>query len=227
MLIASHPVDSPHYIPMPVLGVTGGIACGKTTFTDALSLYFPDATRFNADTEVEQLIARNVEVRTAIVQVLGEDSFLDDGSYNRALVRRRIFLNGDLRAKLNEILHPRVRERWLGLAKQHRSPQDWLFLEIPLLYETGGNVHCDRVITVGCTTEVQMHRLTVLRELPEEQAQQIRATQWSLHEKSNRADHLIWNDGPSPSLKRQAAICAAWLRSHYSRADSVSEPTGS
>ena len=200
---------------MPVLGVTGGIACGKTTFTDALSLYFPDATRFNADTEVEQLIARNVEVRTAIVQVLGEDSFLDDGSYNRALVRRRIFLNGE------------VRERWLGLAKQHRSPQDWLFLEIPLLYETGGNVHCDRVITVGCTTEVQMHRLTVLRELPEEQAQQIRATQWSLHEKSNRADHLIWNDCPSPSLKRQAAICAAWLRSHYSRADSVSEPTGS
>ncbi len=212
---------------MPVLGITGGVACGKTTFTDALSLQFPDATRFNADTEVERLIANEPEVRAAIIQALGEDSFLGDGSYNRALVRKLIFLDNNLRTKLNGILHPRVRECWLALAEQHRSPQDWLFLEIPLLYETGGNVHCDRVITVGCTTEVQMHRLMVLRDLPEAQAQQIIVTQWSLHEKSNRADHLIWNDCPSPSLKRQAAICAAWLRSHYSRVHSSSEPPGS
>ena len=212
---------------MPVLGITGGVACGKTTFTNALSLQFPDATRFNADTEVERLIANEPEVRAAIIQALGEDSFLGDGSYNRALVRKLIFLDNNLRTKLNGILHPRVRECWLALAEQHRSPQDWLFLEIPLLYETGGNVHCDRVITVGCTTEVQMHRLMVLRDLPEAQAQQIIVTQWSLHEKSNRADHLIWNDCPSPSLKRQAAICAAWLRSHYSRVHSSSEPPGS
>jgi len=211
---------------MPVLGITGGVACGKTTFTDTLSLHFPDATRFNADTEVERLIARDPEVRAAIIRALGRDSFLGDGSYNRALVRRLIFLDGDLRTQLNEILHPRVRACWLALAKQHRSPQDWLFLEIPLLYETGGNVHCDRVITVGCTTEVQMHRLTVLRGLPEAQAQQIIVAQWSLHEKSNRADHLIWNDSPCPSLKRQAATCAAWLRSHYARAHAVSGPLG-
>ena len=211
---------------MPVLGITGGVACGKTTFADALSLHFSNATRFSADAEVQRLTASDAEVRAAITHAFGADAFLRDGSYNRELVRKRIFVDASLRAKLNEILHPRVRERWLALAQKHLSPQDWLFLEIPLLYETGGDVHCDRVITVGCTMEVQMHRLTVLRGLPEEQAEQIKVTQWSLQEKSNRADHLIWNDSPCPSLKRQAATCAAWLRSHYARAHAVSGPLG-
>ena len=161
-------------------------------------------------------------MRKFITETFGVEAFNSDGTYNRIRVRELIFANDTLRQRLNAILHPRVRESWTALAKSHRSDHCWLFLEIPLLYETGSEVHCDRVITVGCTRETQMHRLTVLRRLPTELAEQIRATQWNLEEKSNRADHLIWND--CPCLKLQTASCAAWIRSHYAH---VHRPTAS
>jgi len=207
---------------MPVLGITGGVACGKTTFIEELRKHFTTATWFSADTEVERLTFKNTEVRESIAKIFGLDAFKNDGTYNRDHVRGLVFADNTLRQRLNEILHPRVRESWTTLAKSHRAPHCWLFLEIPLLYETGSEVHCDRVITVGCTPETQMHRLTVLRKLPKELAEQIRATQWNLEEKSNRADHLIWND--CPCLKRQTASCAAWLRSHYAH---VHQPAAS
>ena len=207
---------------MPVIGITGGVACGKTTFIEELRKHFATATWFSADTEVEMLTSKDAEVRKFITETFGVEAFNSDGTYNRIRVRELIFANDTLRQRLNAILHPRVRESWTALAKSHRSDHCWLFLEIPLLYETGSEVHCDRVITVGCTRETQMHRLTVLRRLPTELAEQIRATQWNLEEKSNRADHLIWND--CPCLKRQTASCAAWLRSHYAH---VHRPTAS
>ena len=200
---------------MPVLGITGGVACGKTTFAQALATHFPNATCFCADAEVNRLTREDFEVRQAITNLLGREAFSKDGAYERKYVRHRIFEDAKLREQLNEILHPRVRVRWQTLAESHRAPQDWLLLEIPLLFETGGETHCDRVITVGCTAEVQMHRLTVLRGLSIELAEQIRVAQWSIQEKSKRADHLIWNDCPQPRLNHQAHACAAWLKSHY------------
>ncbi|NBV85493.1 MAG: dephospho-CoA kinase [Verrucomicrobia bacterium] len=206
---------------MPVLGITGGVACGKTTFVAELREHFTKATWFCADTEVERLTSEDTEVRESIAKLFGMDAFKGDGTYNREHVRKLIFADSSQRQRLNEILHPKVRENWLRLANSHRAADCWLFLEIPLLYETGSEVHCDRVIAVGCTPETQMQRLTTLRGLPRDLAEQIRATQWNLQEKSNRADHLIWND--CPSLKRQTAACAAWLINHYAR---VRTPSG-
>jgi dephospho-CoA kinase len=204
---------------MPVLGVTGGAACGKTSFVGALLPLLPGARAFSADAAVNQLAENDPLVRSELAALLGDGAFTSEGRYNRPLVRERVFSEPVLRAGVDAIFHPRVRALWTTLAEKARHSNQWLLAEIPLLYETGADVLCDRVATVACSPQVQWHRLTVLRGLTETIASQIRVAQMRLEEKSNRADHLIWNDFPFPCLQRQAGLCAAWLHRSGGRSD--------
>lgn len=201
---------------MPVLGITGGPACGKSSFRELLSSHFPQAVTFSADAEVKRLTELDAGVRSEICALLGEAAYSSDGTYNRDSVRVLVFERPDLRAQLNAILHPRVRNSWSALAERCRSNENWLLAEIPLLYETAGETLCDRVITVACSSETQIQRLTVLRGLSSTLAQQILCAQGDLQQKSNRADHLIWNDCPFNCLVRQSSLCASWLKFHFS-----------
>lgn len=196
---------------MPVLGVTGGPACGKSSFVSVLLPLLPEAVVFSADAAVRDLAEHSPEVREDLIRLLGPETFTVEGHYNRSFVRERVFSDASLRAGLNSIFHPRVRQRWATLAEKARQSRHWLLAEIPLLYETGGETLCDRVATVACSAHVQWQRLTMGRGLSETTASQIRVAQSSLEEKSNRADHLIWNDFPFPCLQRQAGLCAALL----------------
>lgn len=199
---------------MPVLGITGGAACGKSSFANLLSAFFSNIQTFSADAEVARLTDCDSRVRDEILAILPH-AYSRTGRYDRAYVRDQVFGQPELRKALNGILHPRVREQWSRLAASSKNKESWLLVEIPLLYETAGDTLCDRVITVGCTVQTQLYRLTVLRGLSLTVANQIRVAQSSLEEKSARADHLIWNDCPFNCLNRQAALCAAWLKTHF------------
>jgi dephospho-CoA kinase len=201
---------------MPVLGITGGPACGKSSFVKLLAGCLPEAQTFSADEEVGRLTEHDSDVQREIIRLLGPEAYSGEGTYNRSWIRQRVFGNTELRESLNAILHPRVRAAWSSLAQNCRSNENWLLVEIPLLYETGGDSLCDRVITVACSAETQLHRLTKLRGLPLELARKIQVAQCDLLQKSNQADHLIWNDCPFNCLDRQASLCASWLRSHFS-----------
>jgi dephospho-CoA kinase len=199
---------------MPVLGITGGPACGKSSFARLLAGCLPNVVSFSADEEVRRLTDSDSEVRDAIERLLPE-AYTPEGEYDRARVRRYVFERPELREGLNAILHPKVRVQWSRLAESCKNNENWLLAEIPLLYETGASSLCDRIATVGCTMETQLHRLTVLRGLSLTVADQIRRSQWSLEEKISRADHLIWNDSPFTCLTRQTALFAAWLQIHF------------
>jgi dephospho-CoA kinase len=196
---------------MPVLGVTGGAACGKSAFVSELLALLPGAEAFSADCAVGTLAEKDPGVRDELTRLFGPECLTPGGGYNRPWVRERVFSDPALRSGLNAIFHPRVRKLWSALAAKARHSRQWLLAEIPLLYETGGEILCDRVATVACSEPVQWHRLTAGRGLDETTASQIRVAQSSLEEKSNRADYLIWNDFPFPCLQRQAALCAACL----------------
>jgi dephospho-CoA kinase len=196
---------------MPVLGVTGGAACGKSAFVAALIPLLPGSESFSADAAAGNLAESNIEVRGELKRLLGSDVFTPEGRYNRPYVRERIFEDASLRAGLDAIFHPRVRALWSAQAERARHSEHWLVAEIPLLYETGGETLCDRIATVACSPQMQWHRLTVVRGLTDVIASQIRVAQTSLEEKSNRADHLIWNDFPFLCLQRQAGLFASWL----------------
>ena len=195
---------------MPTLGITGGIATGKSSFTKLLAAQLA-ATVFDADASVKDLLDHNSEVRSQVRATFGEQAFMDDGKVNRTFLRENVFSNSEKKRKLEQILHPLVRQRWMGLAAQSRKPDEWLLLDIPLLYETTAEQHLDKVVVVACDGSTQQARLLTDRKLDAGTAKKIIATQMDLGVKISKADHVVWNGGSHDALARQAGMLANFL----------------
>jgi len=114
------------------------------------------------------------------------------------------------RVALEEILHPRIRSQWSAEAQRYRNSSDFFFADIPLLYETGGETLCDRVVVVACSPEVQLRRLLERRSpvdggsMRESEAGEMIKAQMPIKEKINRADHVVWNNDGVPVIAEQA-----------------------
>ena len=199
---------------MPALGITGGIATGKSTLTRALLRELP-AEVFDADQCAHELLAGDADVQTAVRAQFGPSVFDAGGRPDRAALRALAFRDDAARARLEAILHPVIRERWSALAATAKSGKKWLCFDIPLLYETGIEAQFDRVIVVACSSDTQRQRLRVARGLSDELAARILAAQLDLREKISRCHHLIWNDSTPARLERQATLLAHWLRQRY------------
>jgi dephospho-CoA kinase len=203
---------------MPAIGITGGVASGKSTLTRLLAELLP-APSFDADASARRLLADDDAVRREVRAAFGPGVFTASGEISRPALRGRIFAGSAERRRLEAILHPRVRSIWQGWVQEQlqNSPRAVLLVEIPLLYETQAAAFFDRTIVVGCGPDVQMRRLVGERRLPEEIAGRIIASQWALTEKIRRCDHLIWNDGAFDSLRAQAELCARLLSTSTDR----------
>ena len=189
---------------MPAIGITGGVATGKSTFCDCLCELLPAAKFFDADEAAHRLVDL-AEIREAMRQEFGSAVFSQAGDLNRAALRAIVFRDAAKKRALEQILHPRIRRQWRAEAEKHRNSPDFFFADIPLLYETGGESLCDRVIVVACSPGVQLARLRE-RSIDEESARQMIQSQMSLEEKIKRADHVVWNNGPAQMLREQAKL---------------------
>ena len=198
---------------MPVLGITGGVATGKTSFSTKVWLPL-GADRFDSDAFARTLVDQDPAVREQIAARLGH-VFLPDGSLNRAALRERVFRNESDRLALQQILHPRIRARWTALAQQARDAGRWLVVDIPLLFETRAESHFDRIVAVGCSAEIQRRRLLDIRGLNEEIAAGMIAAQLDLKTKMDRAHHAVWNGSSLAHLREQALLLAHYLLSVY------------
>jgi dephospho-CoA kinase len=200
---------------MPVIGITGGAASGKSRAAALLALHFPEARLFSADQAVEDLYGSDPEVATAVAGLLGGEALTESGGIDRGRIRERVFDAPELRAALNAVVHPRVRARWREGAREARESKRWFFAEIPLLYETDGQAECDQVVVVACTVETQIRRMTLERKLSENTARQILGAQWSTERKVQLGDFLVWNDSSLACLQRQVGLLAHWLFHTY------------
>jgi dephospho-CoA kinase len=194
---------------MPTIGITGGVATGKTTFAGALRELLPAAVFFNADHAARQLTDTDEDVKELIRAEFGADIYSASGDLNRAGLRAIVFGSEPKKRALEQILHPRIRRQWSIEAASRRN--EVFLADIPLLYETAGETLCDRVIVVACSPTIQLQRLIARTGLDAPAAQQMIDSQMPLSEKINRADHVIWNNGPRPALAAQAAILAGVL----------------
>ena len=201
---------SPARRTVPAIAITGGIASGKSTFTRVFQKRL-GAQTFDTDVSARRLLAEDDDALTAVRAAFGTSVFGADGKLDRAALRAVVFADPARRRELEAILHPRVRAEWQTWLESglQNAPGVVLLVEIPLLYETGAAVFFDQVIVVGCTLATQMRRLTRGRQLTEETAHQIIASQWELAEKMRRCNHVIWNDGSEQRLHAQAALCAS------------------
>ncbi len=196
---------------MPVLGVTGGIATGKSSFTSLLLRRFP-AELFDADHCARELLTNDASIRTAVIDAFGAGICDASGSPDRQKLRALVFDDPTKRRELELILHPVIRDRWTERAGQKASDGGWLLVDIPLLFETRAEARFDRIIVVACTPATQRQRLAEARDLSPELAEKIIAAQLDLGTKINQAHHVIWNDSTLPCLERQAGLLANWLR---------------
>jgi dephospho-CoA kinase len=193
---------------MPSIGITGGISTGKSTLCQCLREILPDATFFNADEAAHKLLDRP-EITKEIRGEFGARVFSTAGHLNRAKLRAIVFGNATRKRALERILHPRIRRQWRTEAKRHRNSPRFFFADIPLLYETGGETLCDRVVVLACSESVQLARLRRRMSLTATEATRMIKSQMPLEEKVSLADHVVWNNGNRANLAEQARLLVA------------------
>ncbi len=198
--------------PCTVIGITGGISTGKSTFSDRLRQLLR-AKLFDADRAARQLVDQDPGVRDLLRQEFGGQIFSAAGNLNRSALRAIVFADREKKRALEQILHPRIRRQWATEAEQSRQSGELFLADIPLLYETQGEVLCDRVVVVACAQEIQLQRLMTRTRLPPASALAMIHSPIPLAQKISRADHVVWNNGPLPELEAQAGLFARFLTS--------------
>jgi dephospho-CoA kinase len=206
---------------MPAIGITGGISTGKTSFVACLGELVPDANFFDADAAARDLADGDPEVRGLIEKEFGPAFYSRSGDLNRERLRAIVFADAGKKRALEQILHPRIRRQWSLEAERHRNSDKLFFADIPLLYETGGETLCDRVVVVACSPKVQLARLMERMGVAESEAQQMIDAQMPLTEKIARADHVVWNNGGRDELKEQARLLVDFWNSDERKRDNA------
>ncbi len=140
-----------------VIGLTGGIGSGKSFIAAALAQR--GFSIYDCDREAKRIIAQNKKVQKAIIKLLGEEAFID-GKYNTAYVAQRVFTEPQLLEELNKIVHPAVRADILSPFTSHLSP---LFVESAILFESGLDELCDKIVVVTAPEETRIAR-TIARD---------------------------------------------------------------
>jgi dephospho-CoA kinase len=196
--------------PATVIGITGGISTGKSTFSRQLR-QLTGARLFDADRSARLLVEDNPEVRELLRTEFGSVIFSVDGGLNRGALRAIVFADREKKRALEQILHPRIRRQWATEAEESRQSGQLFLADIPLLYETNGEVLCDRVVVVACAQAIQLQRLMARTRLPSSAALAMIQSQMPLAQKISRADHVVWNNGPVSVLETQAGLLARFL----------------
>src|SRR5215510_2923522 len=193
---------------MPAIGITGGVSTGKSTFVNCVRSVLPDARFFDADQAAHMLLDRP-EVKKQIRREFGAQVFSTAGDLNRVRLRAIVFADATRKRAIERILHPRIRCQWRTEAKRHRNSPKFFFADIPLLYETGGESLCDRVVVVACSQKLQLARLRRRMSVTSAEAKRMINSQMPIDEKVRRADQVVWNNGNRAALMEQARFLVA------------------
>ena len=186
---------------MIIVGLTGSVASGKSTVSGWIRE--TGIAVHDADAVVHSLLAANGKAMAEIISTFGTEISGSDGTIDRKKLGERVFANPTDRKKLESILHPLVRQhRDQFLQDQQRLGRQIVVLDVPLLYETGGDGLCDYVIVVYAGEETIRHRALSRLGMTSEKLSGILATQMPASEKCQRADFVLDTD-LDPEITRQ------------------------
>lgn len=186
---------------MRVFGLTGGVGMGKST---AAGFFSQRGIRVvDTDEIARQLVQPGQPALAEIATTFGLNLLASDGSLKRDELARLVFVSEADRKKLETILHPRIRERWLAQIEIWRREKHPLaIVVIPLLFETGAELYFEKIICCACSSAAQHERL-VARGWDGDQIRRRIAAQLPVEQKIVRADFVIWTEGPLASHARQ------------------------
>lgn len=169
------------------LGLTGGIASGKTT----VAMLFAEAGAGIVDTDVvaREVVAAGEPGLAAIKEAFGHELLLESGGLNRDAMRKLIFSEPTARAKLNSILHPLIRARTLLQVEGLEAP--YTIIVVPLLVETNFAKLVNRVLVIDCPRKLQIDRLVQRDAVSAEEASATLAAQADRETRRAQADDII------------------------------------
>lgn len=187
-------------IQSKVIGLTGGIASGKSTVSD----YLRDKgiPIVDADVVARQVVEPETKGLKLIVEAFGQD-ILDKGHLNRAKLRELIFASDQAREKLNAILHPIIHETILDQIESLKASHELLVFDAPLLLENNLKDLVDVLWVVSLDLDKQVQRLMKRDSINEEAARTIISKQMPLKEKESHADVILTNNRDLVYLYRQ------------------------
>ena len=184
-----------------IIGITGGIASGKSTVTEFLRQQGYQV--IDADQVVHELQEPGGRLYQALLSAFGPAILQEDGRLNRPKLGAMIFGNPQLLAQSSQLQNEIIREELARRRDLLAETEDFFFMDLPLLFELEYDNWFDQIWLVDVTEETQLSRLMTRNALSQEEAEKRIAAQLSLQEKRNRADVLIDNNGPLELTQEQ------------------------
>ena len=187
-----------------IIGITGGIASGKSTVTNFLRKQGFQVV--DADAVVHQLQKPGGRLFQALVQHFGQEIILENGELNRPLLASLIFSNPEEREWSKQIQGEIIREELATLRDQLAQTEEIFFMDIPLLFEQDYSSWFNETWLVYVEPDVQMDRLMKRDQLSKDLAISRLSAQWPLEEKKGLASQVIDNNGNQDLLLTQVSI---------------------
>lgn len=187
-----------------IIGITGGIGSGKSTLAENLRREGYEV--YDSDQEARRLQNEHPVIKEQLIQLFGEEIYSSQG-LNRLALAKVVFAKHELLLKLNEIVHPIVKEdfnRWIVL----RSSQSVLFMESAILFESGFNILVDKVILMVASESVRINRVMKRDGINKEQVAARMSNQFSDETKIPLADFVIHTDDNLPIIDKMRKILA-------------------
>jgi dephospho-CoA kinase len=188
------------------IGLTGGIACGKSTVADMLVAL--GAILIDADQLAREVVLPGRPALQQIAARFGDNVINQDGTLYRRGLGEIIFNEPNARKDLEAITHPFIRQEMWGQMEQAElnHPDKLVVVDVPLLYESGLQAHFDKVMVVYVPEEIQIQRLMKRDTLTPEAAQLRLSAQMPIEQKKLLADIVIFNEGSLEETKQQIQV---------------------
>ncbi|WP_019121964.1 dephospho-CoA kinase [Brevibacillus massiliensis] len=198
-----------------ILGLTGGIASGKSTV--AAMLRQRGIPVVDADLIARQVVEPGLPAYQAIVSHFGQGVLFPDGQLNRKALGEIVFSNEEQRQILNGIVHPEVRREMRQQTEAAlKRGEKIVFLDIPLLFESRLQHTVDKIVVVYVPASLQLSRLMQRDDIGEEQALKRLQAQLPIEQKKEQADFVIDNQGTREETERQVEKLLATLAAESS-----------
>ncbi len=189
---------------MLIVGLTGGVASGKTVVSQVLRE--EGAYIIDADQIARELVQPYKPAWIELLRAFGKEILQEDGSVHRKRLADKVFADPEQRKRLNQILHPRIKEEMDRRTKEigQKDPEAIVVIDAPLLVEVGEHREMDRLIVVTTTQTQQIERLRLRDGTSREEALRILSSQMSIEEKAALADFVIRNERSLEETKEKA-----------------------
>jgi len=177
-----------------IVGITGGIGSGKSYISRGLAKH--GFVIYDCDKEAKRLIEQDPEVKEQITALFGDEAYID-GKYQTQVVADQVFNDPTLLQSLNAIVHPAVKKDILRRADSpiHQLTDSPLLVESAILYESGLDEICEKIIAITAPEEVRLQRAIRRDKSNIEKVRARMRAQMSDEERAQRANIVIYNDG--------------------------------